>query len=139
MTQKSSTCHLFGMLQCQHKTRETDAGCTDQRQLHRDKRIRPSEKNKNDTQQDGIQCLGQIQCADPLDVGNDRPSFAYNIPKAGQTTEGICAKSESSRTICADCFAASLPAAIAIPQSASFSASTSLTPSPTIPTTFFSD
>ena len=84
MTQKSSTCHLFGMLQCQHKTRETDAGCTDQRQLHRDKRIRPSEKNKNDTQQDGIQCLGQIQCTDPLDVGNDRPSFAYNIPKAGK-------------------------------------------------------
>ena len=51
------------------------------------------------------------------------------------TTDGILAKSESKRTICAALDAASLPDAIAILQSASFNASTSLTPSPVMATT----
>ena len=55
-----------------------------------------------------------------------RPSF---------TIFSIEAKLESISTMCAHCFAASAPFAMAIPQSASLSARTSLMPSPTIPTT----
>ena len=50
------------------------------------------------------------------------------------TTAGMDAKFESISTIFATCRAASLPEAIAIEQSASFSASTSFTPSPVIAT-----
>ena len=50
------------------------------------------------------------------------------------TTDGILEKSLSKRTSCATCDAASLPDAIAILQSASFNASTSLTPSPVMAT-----
>ena len=52
------------------------------------------------------------------------------------TTDGIQAKLESNKTSCDACAAASLPDAIAILQSASFSARTSFTPSPVIATVF---
>ena len=52
------------------------------------------------------------------------------------TTSGILEKSESRSTIWAALLAASLPDAIATLQSAHFKASTSLTPSPVIATTF---
>ncbi len=50
------------------------------------------------------------------------------------TTEGSAAKLLSSSTICATARVASLPDPIATPMSASFSARTSLTPSPVIAT-----
>ena len=50
------------------------------------------------------------------------------------TTDGIHAKLDSSNTTCEACTAASLPDAMATLQSASFNASTSLTPSPVIAT-----
>ena len=50
------------------------------------------------------------------------------------TTAGREEKLESINTSCETCRAASLPAAMAIEQSASLSASTSLTPSPTMAT-----
>ena len=52
------------------------------------------------------------------------------------TTDGIFEKSDSRSTTCAACAAASLPDAIAILQSASLSARTSLTPSPVMATVF---
>ena len=50
------------------------------------------------------------------------------------TTPGSAAKSESSSTSCATWLAACAPDAIAMPQSASFNASTSFTPSPVMAT-----
>ena len=50
------------------------------------------------------------------------------------TMDGMEAKSESSSTSLEICEAAWLPEAIAMPQSASFSARTSLTPSPVMAT-----
>ena len=58
--------------------------------------------------------------------------FTTRRPSA--TTLGICAKSESISTTLAACETASLPEAIAIPQSARFIARISLTPSPVIAT-----
>ena len=52
------------------------------------------------------------------------------------TTDGIHAKLDSNNTTCAAWHAASLPDAIATLQSASLSASTSLTPSPVMATVF---
>ena len=85
-----------------------------------------------------------INTAENTDISREKMFFTKNrlaerstllttrLPS--QTTEGICAKSESSRTTCAACEAASLPDAIATLQSASFMARISLTPSPVIAT-----
>ena len=58
--------------------------------------------------------------------------FMTLLPSA--TTDGMAAKLDSSRTICETWLAASEPEAIAMEQSASFSASTSFTPSPVMAT-----
>ena len=61
-------------------------------------------------------------------------SMLFIVLRPSATTLGIDAKFESSRTNCETFLLASLPLAIAILQSASFNARTSLTPSPVIAT-----
>ena len=58
----------------------------------------------------------------------------FTTCRPSDTTLGIRAKSESRRTTCAACVAASLPEAMATLQSASFMARMSFTPSPVMAT-----
>ena len=61
-------------------------------------------------------------------------SILFTTRRPSATTSGMREKSESSKTTCEACMAASLPEAIAILQSASFMARMSFTPSPVIAT-----
>ena len=93
---------------------------------------------------DGSSGYVTIEISEKMDSRNEKMFFTRNsVPercrllttrRPSSTTEGIFEKSLSSRTSCAACAAASLPDAIATEQSASFNASTSLTPSPVIAT-----
>ncbi len=96
---------------------------TDQRQLDRNEWVFAAQTGKEQTQQHGVQCLCKIQGADPFDVGNDGAAFFHNVfhgRKFG-VHQSQCGRPDGRHL---------LLFAMAIPQSASFRARTSLTPSP---------
>ncbi len=84
MSQESGSSNSFLLLQGKEKAGDTDRCGADEAQLDRDKGIGSAQNDKDQTEEDGIDRFCQVEGADALDIGDDRPTFLYNILHTGK-------------------------------------------------------